>query len=674
MDIFDYCDSTDTDGLLLLLDFEKAFDSVEWNFLFKTLEKFNFGPNFISWIKILYTNPIFRIKNNGWISKTCKMNRGIRQGCPISAMLYLFVAEILALKIRENDNIPGIKFNGSTEIKTIQHADDLTLSLKNEEALNMSLKVIKSFCNITGTKVNIAKTQCILLGGLKNKHDNLFGIDITNRAVKCLGIYIGHDKNECYKLNWVNIVNDMEKLFESWKKRKLTLFGKTCIINTLAISKFIYKASILPYPEEALINKVKSDIFNFIWNKTDRIKRNTLIGDVKSGGIGVIDIETKLKSLKAIWVSKLFKNKCIMYDIVKGYLEKVNVTPEYIVKTNEKNPYDFKLIDVLPEFYREIFTSFNECKKTLLIENLSNIDILLQPIWCNNLFKFKGKTLYLSHWIKSGFYYVKDLFNEHSMKSSEEILQKLVDRRNWISEYKIIMSALKRGIDKIKKTSYLIPNISNKLAFSFSTGYYNFVEQKCSFFYRNLLHKKFQSPVHQSSLSREFMICKEDWIDIYLCKISSPVDKKISEFNYKLLNNILCNNFFLKKCKLTDSDLCIHCNNCVENSKHLIFECSLVQTIWEFISQILHFTIRWKHIIVGFYREKNSKTCFYDDFISLVAYNIYKYKMTVRYEKKAENEFGLRNYLKNGIMFKYSTFTNQNYCHRNALKIFIEWL
>ena len=121
----------------------------------------------------------------------------------------------------------------------------------------------------------------------------------------------------------------MEKLFESWKKRKLTLFGKTCIINTLAISKFIYKASILPYPEEALINKVKSDIFNFIWNKTDRIKRNTLIGDVKSGGIGVIDIETKLKSLKATWVSKLFKNKCIMYDIVKGYLEKVCFTRIY---------------------------------------------------------------------------------------------------------------------------------------------------------------------------------------------------------------------------------------------------------------------------------------------------------------------------------------------------------
>ena len=83
-------------GLLLFLDFEKAFDSVELNFLFKVLEKFNFGDDFIGRIKLLYNKPIFRIKNNGWISKTCNMNRGIRQDCPISALLYLFVAEILS--------------------------------------------------------------------------------------------------------------------------------------------------------------------------------------------------------------------------------------------------------------------------------------------------------------------------------------------------------------------------------------------------------------------------------------------------------------------------------------------------------------------------------------------------------------------------------------------------
>ena len=136
LDIFEYCENFNKEGILLFLDFEKAFDSVEWNFLFKTLEKFDFGENFLNWIKFLYQSPIFRLKNNGWISKTCEMKRGIRQGCPISAILYLFVAEILSEKIKNNENIQGFKANFmEKEVKHIQHADDKTLTLQNIESL-----------------------------------------------------------------------------------------------------------------------------------------------------------------------------------------------------------------------------------------------------------------------------------------------------------------------------------------------------------------------------------------------------------------------------------------------------------------------------------------------------------------------------------------------------------
>lgn len=103
-----YCENTNTDGILLFADFQKAFDSVEWNFQFKSfksLENFNFGENFMKWIKSLYTNPYFHIKNNGWISQKCKMLRGIRQGCPVSAILFLFVMEILNEKINSTNPI-----------------------------------------------------------------------------------------------------------------------------------------------------------------------------------------------------------------------------------------------------------------------------------------------------------------------------------------------------------------------------------------------------------------------------------------------------------------------------------------------------------------------------------------------------------------------------------------
>jgi hypothetical protein len=94
LDIFDFCDLENKGGALIMLDYQKAFDTVEWNFLYHTLLKFNLGKDFIRWVKILYENPTFSVKNNGWISKKVKMSRGVRQGCPLSALLFIIVVEV----------------------------------------------------------------------------------------------------------------------------------------------------------------------------------------------------------------------------------------------------------------------------------------------------------------------------------------------------------------------------------------------------------------------------------------------------------------------------------------------------------------------------------------------------------------------------------------------------
>ena len=331
LDIYEYCENFNNDGILLFLDFEKAFDSVEWNFLYKTLENFNFGNNFIKWMKILYTNPIFRTKNNGWLSKTVNMQRGIRQGCPVSALLYILVSEILALKIKENNNIQGFSLpNMISEIKSVQHADDLTMILKNIESLIHGIETIKSFCLHAGSKINISKTECILLGRLKGTFDNIDGIKVNTSSIKCLGIYVGHDKEECYNKYWMKVYGNIEKLFESWKKRKLTIFGKCCIVNTLAISKLIYLGSILEFPDDDYLKKLNRLIFNFIWNKTERIKRNTLIAPVYEGGIGIVDIMTKLKALKASWINRLLDTKCINRVFLDSFLTNYSLSIEYV--------------------------------------------------------------------------------------------------------------------------------------------------------------------------------------------------------------------------------------------------------------------------------------------------------------------------------------------------------
>ena len=90
-------------GLLLFLVFEKAFDTLEWAFIHKTLEYFDFGPSLIKWIKVFYCNIESCILNNGWVSNFFQLIRGVRQGCPLSPYIFILSVEVMAEAIRLYD-------------------------------------------------------------------------------------------------------------------------------------------------------------------------------------------------------------------------------------------------------------------------------------------------------------------------------------------------------------------------------------------------------------------------------------------------------------------------------------------------------------------------------------------------------------------------------------------
>ena len=91
--------------LPIFLDFEKAFDSIKWNFLFKALDKLNFGPDFKNWVRTFYCNITSCVTNNGYASDFFNLERGVRQGCPLSDILFVLGIEILALAIKKNPKI-----------------------------------------------------------------------------------------------------------------------------------------------------------------------------------------------------------------------------------------------------------------------------------------------------------------------------------------------------------------------------------------------------------------------------------------------------------------------------------------------------------------------------------------------------------------------------------------
>ena len=118
-----YTEEHNIPGLLLLIDFEKALDSVSWSFLYKVLEFFGFGNSIISWIKLFNNNASLSENQSGDLSPFFYIGRGCRQGDPVSPFLFILWVEILGIMIRNNKNIKGITID-KKEHKLSQYADD----------------------------------------------------------------------------------------------------------------------------------------------------------------------------------------------------------------------------------------------------------------------------------------------------------------------------------------------------------------------------------------------------------------------------------------------------------------------------------------------------------------------------------------------------------------------
>ena len=166
-DIIFECQSKDINGMILLVDFEKAFDSLSWDFIQSSLKKFNFGNNFIKWVNIFQKGSNSRIILNGHLSDAFALERGCRQGDPISPYLFILCLEFLTLAIKHDDHLRGITIKNN-EHKCSQYADDTSIFLfASEENLRRCLKILHNFYILSGLKININKTKVIRIGPIR---------------------------------------------------------------------------------------------------------------------------------------------------------------------------------------------------------------------------------------------------------------------------------------------------------------------------------------------------------------------------------------------------------------------------------------------------------------------------------------------------------------------------
>ena len=154
-DVIAYANRNSVPLAVVSIEQMKAFDRVSHDFLFKCLRRFGFGPSFLQWIQVLYNSVSSSVRVNGWLTAFVHLERGLRQGCPLSMPLYLLTAESMVINVRSNPGIHGVKPpNSENEVKLSQFADDTTLILTDEQSIAETFLVFDRYELASGAKIN----------------------------------------------------------------------------------------------------------------------------------------------------------------------------------------------------------------------------------------------------------------------------------------------------------------------------------------------------------------------------------------------------------------------------------------------------------------------------------------------------------------------------------------
>ena len=302
-------ESTGAAGMAILLDIQKAFDSIGWKFLRSVMVKFNFPESFLQWFDIFYRGKELHVINNGFISEVIFPSRGVAQGCGISPLFFILGIKVLALAIREHNGIQGLAM-GPFVKKINLLADDGMLFLKwTKTTLDSVLQVLQDFSSLSNLWFNHGKSLVIPLGSESDRKvpfENLESFQITTAgSYLYLGVHwkkgLSHRSVEEHNLDF--IFEEIKTIARTHNHHSHTLLGRILNVKSLMISKFTYKQKAIPLASSAWYKKVQTFLDNYIWRfGYHHMAASQSYVPIKQGGLGMVHLLSQDKALKLSWI------------------------------------------------------------------------------------------------------------------------------------------------------------------------------------------------------------------------------------------------------------------------------------------------------------------------------------------------------------------------------------
>ncbi|CAI5482618.1 unnamed protein product [Closterium sp. Yama58-4] len=316
-------------GYLLLIDFEKAYDSVRRGFMVETVAKLGFPPRFVRWIEALHSNVHTRLCVNGWVGEQITMRKGVQQGCPLAPYLFLCAVEQLS-RLAEERKL-GIGEGSCDRLSYVGYADDTTLLLEGEQQLKDAGVLLQEYAEVSGLRVNTGKSAVLPLGrNVGQQAPDGMGYKWVgeNEVERLLGVWISTGGNT--EVTWEKAFDRAAGELSKWSTKYLTTGARLTIINSYVLPIFLFQAQVYP-PDDLLWRRVEKLIENFVFGNHADTERHFRLwsGDLiytprEQGGLGVIDPRGRIDSVALRCASLALQQE---YQLRQGLSERAAGLP-----------------------------------------------------------------------------------------------------------------------------------------------------------------------------------------------------------------------------------------------------------------------------------------------------------------------------------------------------------
>lgn len=575
--IIDYTNYKQQTGLLLAIDYTKAFDTIRWDLILKALQLFGFGQFMQDSIKLLFTDIKSCIFNAGFSSGHFYPQRGIRQGCCASPALFVLTVELLATLVRKNVAIRGISVAKRMAVIS-QYADDTTFFISDFIAMQTLLDLINQFSKWSGLKINTFKSHLLLLGHHLHPPLSFMGIRVVSE-VKILGMHFSNNMTEDrhYELNFEPQIKKIQSICSSWSNRNLSLKGKITVINSLLISLLQYQCSSSFVPSRVL-KEYKNIATSFLWSgKKSKIAYNNLIQDIPSGGLKLADLETRIHTSHISWIKHIASHQDSLSAQIIAEMSKID-EPYMLLLT--KNTYSnrfrqsFKHLCAILHTWERVHNSEPRNEETIKEEFL----------WHNKFITIENKPIWWRTWSNAGVNLVNDIIHETLPRflSHSEISERYHIPCTFLQALQI-RSALPGGW-RTQITRPAKPFFLPKLFLSLpNRDRTEFLEKSSKHIYFYILPQKISTHTSQDKWASAFPTSDFSndtlWQSMYKLPFQCLRETKLQAFQFKILYRIIPCNQYLKQLRIIQSDSCNYCDG-QDTIEHFLFNCPKVQNLW----------------------------------------------------------------------------------------------